>query len=71
MVGAQAPAAQPADLVLFNGRVITVDRDFTIASAVAISGERIVAVGDDAAVRAVPAEMRALSTFAAGGDPED
>ncbi len=52
LVGAQAPAAQPADLVLFNGRVITVDRDFTIASAVAISGERIVAVGDDAAVRA-------------------
>jgi len=52
LVGAQAPAAPPADLVLFNGRVITVDRGFTIASAVAISGERIVAVGDDAAVRA-------------------
>ncbi|HTM33848.1 MAG TPA: amidohydrolase [Vicinamibacterales bacterium] len=52
LVGAQAPAAPPADLVLFNGRVITVDRGFTIASAVAISGERFVAVGDDAAVRA-------------------
>ena len=52
LVGAQAPAAPPADLVLFNGRVITVDRGFTIASAVAITGERIVAVGDNAAVRA-------------------
>jgi len=51
-VGAQGPAAQPADLVLLNGRVITVDRGFTIASAVAITGERIVAVGDNAAVRA-------------------
>jgi len=36
-----------ADLVFVNGRVLTVDRDFTIASALAVSGEQIVAVGDE------------------------
>lgn len=34
-----------ADLVLRGGRVITVDDEFSIASAVAVAGERIVAVG--------------------------
>jgi predicted amidohydrolase YtcJ len=42
----------PADLVLRNGKVITVDRAFTIAQAIAITGERIVAVGPDAAMTA-------------------
>src|ERR1700693_5634372 len=39
---AQQPAA---DLVLSNGKIITVDERFTIAQAVAIRGDRIVAVG--------------------------
>jgi predicted amidohydrolase YtcJ len=40
------PAQQPApDLVLSNGKIITVDERFTIAQAVAIKGDRIVAVG--------------------------
>jgi predicted amidohydrolase YtcJ len=47
---AQQPAR--ADLVLYNGRVITVDDAFTIAEAVAIAGDRIVAVGTTAEVRA-------------------
>ena len=39
-------AQQPApDLVLSNGKIITVDERFTIAQAVAVSGDRIVAVG--------------------------
>ena len=39
-------AQQPApDLVLSNGKIITVDERFTIAQAVAITGDRIVAVG--------------------------
>src|ERR1700722_13869102 len=39
-------AQQPApDLILSNGKIITVDPRFTIAQAVAIRGERIVAVG--------------------------
>jgi len=33
------------DLILTNGKVITVDEKFTIAQAVAVKGERIVAVG--------------------------
>jgi predicted amidohydrolase YtcJ len=46
------PGAGPVDLVLYNGRIITVDPRFSIAQAVAIGGDRIVAVGDDATVRA-------------------
>lgn len=34
-----------AGLVLRGGHVYTVDADFTVASAVAVSGDRIVAVG--------------------------
>lgn len=39
--------AQSADLILSNGRIITVDARFAIARAVAVRGERIVAVGTD------------------------
>ena len=42
MLRAQQPAP---DLVLSNGKIITVDERFTIAQAVAIRGDRIVAVG--------------------------
>jgi predicted amidohydrolase YtcJ len=35
----------PPDLVLSNGKIITVDERFTIAQAVAIRGDRVVAVG--------------------------
>ena len=39
-------AQQPTpDLVLLNGKIITVDERFTIAQAVAIEGDRIIAVG--------------------------
>src|SRR5262245_1323594 len=47
----QAPS-RPADLVLRNGKIITVDRDFTIAQAVAVAGDKIIAVGSDSAVAA-------------------
>ncbi len=40
--------AQTADKILFNGKIVTVDDRFTIAQALAISGERIVAVGSNA-----------------------
>jgi FtsP/CotA-like multicopper oxidase with cupredoxin domain len=43
-------AVRPADLVLKNGNVVTVDAAFTIAQAIAIAGDRIVAVGPDAAM---------------------
>jgi hypothetical protein len=44
-------AQQPApDLILSNGKIITVDERFTIAQAVAIKGDRIVAVGTNQAM---------------------
>jgi predicted amidohydrolase YtcJ len=49
---AAAAFAQPADLILRNGRIVTVDARFSTAQAVAIRGGRFVAVGDDAAVAA-------------------
>jgi predicted amidohydrolase YtcJ len=45
----------PADLVLRNGKIITVDGASTVAEAIAIAGERIIAVGPQAAVAAVTA----------------
>jgi predicted amidohydrolase YtcJ len=42
----------PADLVLKNGKIITVDSASTIARAIAIAGDRIVAVGPDDAITA-------------------
>jgi predicted amidohydrolase YtcJ len=45
---ATVPAfAQNADLILRGGKIVTVDKGWTIAEAVAIRGERIVAVGSD------------------------
>ena len=46
-----AAERQVADLVLVNGKVITVDPKDTIAEAVAVKGNRIVAVGDVSAWR--------------------
>ncbi len=47
-----APSAEPpADLVLVNGRIVTVDDAFSLKQGVAIRGDRIVAVGSDSEVR--------------------
>src|SRR5215471_17574934 len=44
-------AQQPApDLVLLNGKVITVDERFAIAKALAVRGDRLVAVGSNSDV---------------------
>ena len=50
--GSVAFAAEPADLVLSHGRFYTVDARQPWATAVAIRGEAIVYVGDDAGARA-------------------
>ena len=47
MLYAQRPAP---DLILSNGKIITVDEKFTIAQAVAIRGDRVVAVGSNQAI---------------------
>jgi predicted amidohydrolase YtcJ len=49
----QAPAraaSGPADLILTNGKIITVDSAFTVVQAIAIAGDRVLAVGPDAAM---------------------
>lgn len=46
-----AGAVEYADLVFMGGKVITVDAKETVASGVAVRGNRIVAVGDVAALR--------------------
>lgn len=48
-----ATAAHQADLVLYNGKVFTADSARPWAQAVAVRGERIVAVGNDGPVRAL------------------
>ena len=50
---ARADAAARADLVLVNGKVITVDPQDRVAQGVAVRAGRIVAVGADAEVRAL------------------
>ena len=51
LLTATTPAqAQSADLVLHNGKIITVDSADRIAEAVAVRGQRIIAVGTDAEV---------------------
>src|SRR5262245_32165618 len=49
--GAQVQQRPPADRVLINGQVLTVNATDTVAEAVAIAGGRIVAVGTTADVR--------------------
>jgi len=54
--GTRPEAARPqpgevADVILVNGKVVTVDDRFTVAQALAIKGSRIVAVGSTADIR--------------------
>lgn len=46
-----APAVEPADLVLTNGVIYTVDKDRSIVKALAVRGDTIVYVGDNAGVQ--------------------
>lgn len=48
-----ALALPPADTILYHGKVFTADASRPWAQAVAIRGQRIVAVGDDGPVRAL------------------
>jgi predicted amidohydrolase YtcJ len=42
--------AENADLILHNGRIVTVDADFAIVEAMAVRGDRIIKVGGNAEV---------------------
>jgi predicted amidohydrolase YtcJ len=54
-VHGQTPLPRPPapDLVLFNGKILTVDRNFSIHQALAIVGDRIMAVGNDDQMKTV------------------
>ena len=58
-LASQAARADP-DLILYNGKVVTVDREFSIAEALAISGDRITAVGTNAELRSLAASETRL-----------
>lgn len=49
--GAGHALAQTAEMVLFNGKVATVDRDFSVAQAIAISNGRVLATGTSEAMQ--------------------
>ena len=50
---AQRPLLDPADAVFVNGKVVTVDERFSTQQAFAVRGERFVAVGTNADIRAL------------------
>jgi len=50
---AASVSAAPPELILHNGKIVTVDEEFSIAEAVAIEDGRIATVGANAAVRAL------------------
>jgi len=47
---AGAQASVDADVILRNGKIVTIDQNFSIAQAIAIRGESILAVGSNAEV---------------------
>jgi len=49
-IGSPVLAAEKADTILLNGKVVTVDDRFSIVEAVAIRGQRVMAVGKNADV---------------------
>ena len=50
LVDASGSLSRPADLILFNGKILTVDPNFSIVEALAIKADRIVASGTNSQV---------------------
>ncbi len=53
LAAAAVTSAEPPDLILHSGKIVTVDEQFSIAEAIAIEDGRISAVGANAVVRAL------------------
>ncbi|NOX88971.1 MAG: amidohydrolase [Calditrichaeota bacterium] len=47
----QSEKGQKADLILFNGKVVTLDSLNTVAEAIAVKGDRILATGSNSAIK--------------------
>lgn len=46
-------AQQPADIILHNGKILTVDKNFTTAEAIAVTGKQVAAVGSNQQILAM------------------
>jgi len=57
---ASLAAAQTADTVLFNGKILTVDKDFSIQQALAISHGKVLATGNTAAMKKLAGDKAKL-----------
>ncbi|MEW6664584.1 MAG: amidohydrolase [Thermodesulfobacteriota bacterium] len=55
-----AAASEPADLILKNGKIITVDRQDSIAQAVAVKGGKVIKVGKDRDITALKGPKTAV-----------
>jgi predicted amidohydrolase YtcJ len=51
LLASGAATAQTADTVLFNGKILTVDQDFSVRQALAIGSGRVLATGTSAAMK--------------------
>lgn len=49
-----------ANTILINGKILTVDQDFTIAEAIAIEGDKIIAVGTNEDIKKLSTEKTTL-----------
>ena len=58
LLGAASPVTHYADMILYNGKVVTVDKDFTIAQALAIRDGKFLAVGKNKNVLALAGPKR-------------
>ena len=56
-----SPLHPPASIILNNGKVVTLDRNSTIAQALAVAGNRIIAVGpNDTMAQHIGPETRVI-----------
>jgi predicted amidohydrolase YtcJ len=57
-IGCSTAWASPADLVFFNGKIVTVDKSFSIRRAIAVKDGKIIAVGGDELLQRYGAAQR-------------
>jgi predicted amidohydrolase YtcJ len=60
LLSSSAALAQSADTILFNGKILTVDKDFSVQQAIAIGNGRIVATGTSAAMKKLAGDKAKL-----------
>ncbi len=66
IITASCTQKEKADLVIINGKVLTIDKDNPTAEAIAIKGEKIIAVGTTSEISAL-IEKNSTKIIDAGG----